>query len=281
MGNLVIRFLGTGARFPLPRWGCDCPQCGHAKTDPKGMRSRSSILVNERVLVDPGPDIYRQLATLAPGELAAIRDVVVTHPHADHYLGLDDLSQLRHLLQPEQIPIWAQFDSWTLILVTFNYLVSHELDPEQSRERPFVRCDMTLGQPFQPCEELKFTPFDTFHTSTFTTAGLVIEQGNRRVVYAPSFFDSAFWGVMEPDLLVLDGTFLNERQTMDQPDLEAGGGRHLPIVEGVNFAQAIRARRTLFTHIGHMQITAEELRTFFPDSTFDVAYDGQVVEIPA
>jgi ribonuclease BN (tRNA processing enzyme) len=68
---------------------------------------------------------------------------------------------------------------------------------------------------------------------------------------------------------------------MDQPDLEAGGGRHLPIVEGVNFAQAIRARRTLFTHIGHVQITAEELRTYFPDSTFDVAYDGQVVEIPA
>lgn len=279
MGKLTIRFLGTSARFPLPRWGCDCSQCTHSKTDPKGVRSRSSIIVNQRVLVDPGPDIYRQLAILTHEELAGIRDVVITHPHADHYLGLDDLSQLRYSQNLEQVPIWAQFDSWTLILVTFNYLVSHELDPGDEIQRPFVRRDMTPGHPIELCEGLIITPFDTFHTSTFTTAGLLIEQGDLRVVYVPSFYDSAFWEAMEPDLLILDGTSLDHSKTPSRSDLDDAHGRHLPIIEGVRFAQATRARRTLFTHIGHIQISPEELRTYLPDDTFDIAYDGQIVEL--
>jgi len=281
MVKLTLRFLGTGARYPLPRWGCDCPQCSYARSDPKGVRSRPSILVDERVLVDPGPDIYRQLATFSPDELSAIRDIVITHPHADHYLGLDDLAQLRHLSKAEQVPVWAQFDSWTLILVTFNYLVSHELDPGQGAQRPFVRCDMTLGQPFEPYEGLTLTPFDTFHTGTFTTAGLVIEQNGFRVVYVPTFYDSAFLGVVEPDLLILDGTFLDGGQAANQPDVDEGYGRHLPITEAVRFAQTIRAQRTLFTHIGHIQVAPEELQTYLPDDTFDVAYDGQLVELSA
>lgn len=281
MGGLSIRFLGTSARFPLPRWGCDCPQCSHAQANPQGVRSRSSILVNRRVLVDPGPDIYRQLATLTADEKAGIREIVVTHPHPDHFLGLDDLSQLRHLAQLEQIPVWAQFDSWTLILVTFPSLISHELDPGKGTDRPFVRRDITIGQPLELDEGLFFTPFDTYHTSTFTTAGLVIEQDDLRVVYAPDFYDSAFLGLAEPDLLILDGTFLDPGQITHAPDLEEGHGRHLPIVEGVRFAQAVRARRTLFTHVGHIRITPGELRNYFSDDTFDVAYDGQMIEFPA
>jgi ribonuclease BN (tRNA processing enzyme) len=176
-----------------------------------------------------------------------------------------------------QIPIWAQFDSWTLILVTFNYLVSHELDPQP--ERPFTRRDIVLGQPCDLGEGLTFTPFDTFHTSTFTTAGLVVEQGDLRVVYAPDFYDNTFFGLMEPDLLILDGTFIRAEQITHKPILEEGHGRHLPIVEGIRFAQTIRARRTLFTHIGHIQSTPDGLRRYFPDTTFDVAYDGQVTEL--
>lgn len=281
MGALTIRFLGTSARFRVPRWGCECPQCNYARTDARGIRSRPSILINQRVLVDPGPDIYGQLAGLPTDELTAIQGIVITHPHADHYLGLDDLSQLRHLSHLEQVPIWAQFDSWTLILVTFNYLVSHELDPGEGAERPFIRRDMTLGEPFELCDGLTFTPFDTFHTSTFTTAGLVIEQGHLRVVYAPDFYDSAFLGLVEPDLLILDGTFLDEEHATHKSDLDEALGRHLPIVEGIRFAQAIRARRTLFTHMGHIRIALEELRTYFSDDTFDIADDGQVVELPA
>jgi ribonuclease BN (tRNA processing enzyme) len=237
--------------------------------------------VNQRVLVDPGPDINRQLAALPPSELSAIRDVVITHPHADHYLGLDDLAQLRYLSEVDQLPVWAQFDSWTLILVTFNYLVSHELDPGADTQRPFVRRDMTLGQPFELGDGLTITPFETFHTSTFSTAGLVIEQNDVRAVYAPAFYDSAFWGVMESDLLILDGTLLSEGQAMNDSGLDEGHGRHLPIVEGIRFAQASRARRTLFTHIGHLQVPPEELGTYLPDDAFDVAYDGQVVELSA
>jgi phosphoribosyl 1,2-cyclic phosphate phosphodiesterase len=279
MSGLTIRLLGTSAARPVPHWGCVCSQCSDARMNPRGTRTRSSILVDGRILVDPGPDIYRQLSGLPPAELAVIHDVIITHPHADHYLGLDDLAELRALTQLEQIPVWSQFDSWTLILVTFGYLVSHDLDP--SVKRPFVRRDMMLGQSFELGKGLTFTPFDTFHTSTFSTAGLVIEQKDLRVVYAPDFYDSSFLGLIEPDLLILDGTFLDVDQHGYVPDMAEGHGRHLPIVEGIRFAQAIRARRTLFTHIGHVGCSVDELNEYFPNDTFDVAYDGQLVEVTA
>jgi len=34
MATLTIQFLGTSARFPLPRWGCDVPM-PHTQVDPK------------------------------------------------------------------------------------------------------------------------------------------------------------------------------------------------------------------------------------------------------
>jgi len=77
------------------------------------------------------------------------------------------------------------------------------------------------------------------------------------------------------------GTYLDEGQASNQPDLDEGYGRHLPITEGVGFAQAIRAQKTLFTHIGHIQLAPEELQTYLPDDTFDIAYDDQVVELLA
>lgn len=281
MDGLTIHFLGTSARFPVPRWGCDCLQCAYARHNARGVRSRSSLLVNHQVLVDPGPDIHAQLAPLSPHDLAAIRCVVITHPHADHHLGLHDLAQLRHLSHREQIPVWAQSDSWPSLLITFNSLVSQEPGAPDSGPQPFIRRDMALGQPFEPCQGLILTPFDTFHSSNFTTAGLLIEQGCARVVYAPDFYDSVFWGLVEPDLLILDGTCLDRGQAGEKTDWEEELGRHLPVVEGIRFARAIRARRTLFSHIGHLRITPEELCAYFPDESFSLAYDGQVIELPA
>lgn len=79
-----LTFLGTAASegFPMP-W-CRCDNCTAARE--RGGRShrlRSMALVNDDLLIDCGPDFVA--AAVRHGlDFAAIRALLITHPHGDH-----------------------------------------------------------------------------------------------------------------------------------------------------------------------------------------------------
>jgi phosphoribosyl 1,2-cyclic phosphate phosphodiesterase len=275
---LCIHFLGTSAARPIPRWGCTCPQCAAAVADPRARRTRSAILVNGTLLVDAGPDIYAQLRTLPYDRLADIDYILITHPHADHFLGLDDLAALRRISELPVLPIYAHADGWERIQSGFHYLIAAEVS--QYDRRPFVRREFVLEHPLALPDGLTVTPLDTHHTQAFTTAGLLIERQGRRVLYAPDFFSLPPERVAGADLLILDGSFL-EQQQMNQtyrPLLEEGQGRHMPVFDAIRWARATGAQRVLFTHIGHVGLSPDQLCELLPPG-YDVAHDGLVVEL--
>ncbi len=279
MSALTIRFLGTSAARPIPRWGCTCPQCAAAQTDPRARRTRSAILVNGTLLIDAGPDIYAQLRTLPYEHLARIDHIIITHPHADHYLGLDDLAALRRISRLPVLPLYALSDGWNRIQNTFRHLIAAEAS-EYDR-RPFARREMRLNEPLHLPEGLTVTPLDTHHTQPFTTAGLLIERDDARAFYAPDFHHADPALVRPVDLAIMDGSFLTSEQMKARyaPRLEEGQGRHLPIVEGAQWARSVDARQVIFTHIGHMKRTSEQVLALLPGRGFAVAYDGLTVEL--
>ncbi|MDY6874953.1 MAG: MBL fold metallo-hydrolase [Chloroflexota bacterium] len=279
MNALTVRFLGTSAARPIPRWGCTCPQCSAAQADPRARRTRSAILVNDALLVDAGPDIYAQLRTLPYENLARIDHILITHPHADHYLGLDDLAPLRRISRLPILPVYALSDGWDRIRDGFRHLIAAEIS-EYDR-RPFARREMRLNEPLHLPQGLRVTPLDTHHTQPFATAGLLIERKGVRVFYAPDFHRTDPALVRPLDLLILDGSFLT-REQMDArytPLLEEGQGRHLPIVEGARWARLAGARRVIFTHIGHLQRTPDQVLALLPGDGFALAHDGLTVEL--
>lgn len=78
-----IKFLGTSSERAIPREGCHCPQC--QSKDKKDQRLRSSILVDEKILIDAGPDILKQLSV---SKIKNLDTVIITHEHEDHISGL-------------------------------------------------------------------------------------------------------------------------------------------------------------------------------------------------
>jgi len=82
--------LGSGTSDGVPVIGCRCPVCLSA--DPRDSRYRSSVLVEgasgERILVDAGPEL--RLQALRAG-LDRVDAILLTHAHADHLHGLDDI----------------------------------------------------------------------------------------------------------------------------------------------------------------------------------------------
>ena len=91
---MKIRILGCGTSSGVPRIGNDWGDCDPG--EPRNRRTRASILVeseNERLLIDCGPDLREQLLA---ADVARVETVMVTHDHADHCHGIDDLRQIAH-----------------------------------------------------------------------------------------------------------------------------------------------------------------------------------------
>lgn len=84
-----VTFLGTGTSHGIPMIGCGCAVC--RSEDPRNKRLRPSVFIeagNTKLLIDATPDFRTQALRAGIDDLDA---VLVTHSHADHILGLDDM----------------------------------------------------------------------------------------------------------------------------------------------------------------------------------------------
>ena len=90
-----LTLLGTGTSTGVPVIGCNCRVC--TSNDPHDHRLRTSALLEadgERILFDCGPDFREQMLRfgLRPDEHGRLLSAIfLTHDHADHIGGLDDL----------------------------------------------------------------------------------------------------------------------------------------------------------------------------------------------
>jgi len=90
-----VTLLGTGTSQGVPVIACKCDVCRSA--DAKDKRLRSAIMIEEgstRIVVDVGPDFRQQMLRHEVGDLDAI---LLTHEHADHIFGLDDIRSFNWL----------------------------------------------------------------------------------------------------------------------------------------------------------------------------------------
>jgi phosphoribosyl 1,2-cyclic phosphate phosphodiesterase len=92
----VLTILGCGTSGGVPRVGQGWGQCDPA--NPRNRRRRCSVMIERvssagvtRVLIDTSPDLREQLLG---HDVTALDAVVMTHEHADHTHGIDDLRPL-------------------------------------------------------------------------------------------------------------------------------------------------------------------------------------------
>lgn len=125
---LQLKILGCGSSWGVPVASCKCKVC--LSDSPYNKRNRSSLLISDHstdILVDCGFDIRHQLLKYDINKIDAI---FLTHDHADHVSGLDELRvfKLLHNMVPE---IYSDTNTLSVIMERYSYLFKTRLfDPK-------------------------------------------------------------------------------------------------------------------------------------------------------
>ena len=250
---LSITFLGTGTSHGIPMIGCDCDVC--RSTDPRDRRNRPGAAVTvpdgRVILIDLPPEF--RLAALATG-LARVDAVLLTHAHADHIMGTDDLRRFNNL-RGEAIDCYANAATIDVMRRVFGYAERPYINPD----RPSLRLHAIDG----PCEiaGVMVRPIELLH-------GRLPIFGYRigRFAYCTdvSTIPDAAWPLLEDlDLLVLDALRYRPHPT------------HFNLPQALDAIERIAPRRALLTHIAH-EISHDRTSAELPDNVA-IAWDGQRV----
>lgn len=249
-----VTFLGTGTAHGVPYIGCKCSVC--QSDDNRNRRTRSSVLVeyNDRnILIDTTPDLREQALR---NNIDRIDAILITHTHADHIHGLDDVRAF-NFAQQTNIPIYASKQHLKDIRKRFDYI---------------FYVSAMYNQPSIIMNEIK----DEFELFGRTVTPLRVKHGSMNV-YGYRIGDFAY---------ITDAKEIPKKTKEKMGGLETlvlncigynGIPTHLNLEEALSVIEKIKPERAYLTHMGH-EFDYERLCRELPEGVMP-AYDSLVIDL--
>lgn len=256
--------MGTGTSHGVPMIGCDCPIC--SSDNPRNQRTRTSIHVkmgDHAIQVDIAPEFRLQCVA---NQIQHIDWVVLTHSHADHVAGMDDLRRFIDFREGEGLPVYAFEEVLERMRLMYPYAV---------RDRPEFRgYPAFIPQSIERHSTVEF-PWGTLQTTVlphgrFEVMGLIFTEkasGKKFTYYTDckAVSQEARQLAFDSDLVVLDGLRHDPHPT------------HMSIREAVEVAKAIAAPQTYLIHMTH-HVDHDAVDSQLPEG-INLSYDGLRVSL--
>lgn len=258
--TLKVTILGCGSSAGVPRVGVGWGACDPA--NPRNRRRRCSLLVERTgpggtttVLVDTSPDLREQLLG---ADVRRLDGVLITHDHADHIHGIDDLRPLVIGMR-RRIGLYTDAATSAVLRNRFEYCF---VSPPGSGYPPLVEehrlepgLGVTIEGPGGPVDAL---PFDMEHGNI---RALGFRFGDIAYASDVSLLPEASIALLGGlDLLILDALRYTPHPT------------HFTVREALDVIARLKPRRAVLTNL-HTDLDYDTLAAELPPGIVP-AYDG-------
>ena len=254
---MKLTFLGTGTSTGVPFIGCTCEVC--TSDDPRDNRLRVSVLIEQgdkKILVDTSAD-FRQQALRH--KILRLDAVLITHTHADHIFGMDDLRALN--FRHGAIGVYASARDWKDLRRVFQYVFS---PPEQvgGGLPQLIPHTIQINAAFDFAADLHVTPLEVLHGKLPITAFRFNDFAY--CTDTNNLPDETRRQLQNLDVLVLDCVRHKPHVT------------HFGLQESLAVIEELKPRRAYLTHLNHEFLYRRDAAKL-PENVF-FAYDGLIVE---
>jgi phosphoribosyl 1,2-cyclic phosphate phosphodiesterase len=264
----VLTILGCGTSVGVPLIGMQGkPQFKKEKN----WRMRASALIEPfgrggpAILIDTSPDLRMQAIRYFPKK-PRLDAILLTHTHADHLHGLDDIRPF-NFFQQHQIPLYAEPHALEEIKLKFAYIFqTHyegggvprlELHPAQTAPFRLSACED------KRLKKIEVTPLPVSHGRP-TILGYRV--GKIAYVTDCSYISDTTIALMQGlEVLVLDCLRPKPHTT------------HLHVELALDYARRIGAKKTVFTHMS-WELEYDAFKKSLPRGIVP-AYDGLQIKI--
>src|SRR5258708_730610 len=233
---MEVIFLGTGTSQGIPMIACGCAVCTSADTrNPRGRTSIHVVMDGLHIQVDAAPEFRLQCLHNRVEKLDLF---ILTHGHADHIAGMDDLRRFCDMREGVALPVYSTDEGMSRVLAMYPYAIM---------DRSVVR-----GYPaFQLLEmpTVLSLPQGTIRSTLLphggiNVLGLIFEEkstGKKFVYYTDCKRVPAEAKALAvaADVGVLDGLRPEPHPT------------HMSIDEAIAVAHEIKSPQTYLTHLTH------------------------------
>jgi phosphoribosyl 1,2-cyclic phosphate phosphodiesterase len=264
---MTVRFtiLGCGSSMGVPRpalgWGACDPN------NPKNRRRRTSLLVERRgpngrtqVLVDTSPDLREQLLD---ADVDWLDGVLITHEHADHIHGIDDLRAL-FVHKRRRVDVYLSEATSALMRVRFGYCFE---SPPGSEYPPMARDRrLTPGQP----ATIEGAGGAITALPILQQHGSIASLGFRFGTFAYSCDLNGMPDESAAALTGLEVWVVDALRYAPHPS-------HFSVADALAWIERLKPRRAILTNL-HADLDYETLRRELPGHV-EPAYDGISVQL--